>query len=230
MLVLRSLVLLACPLACALSAGCPGATVDGAAEGEGEGEGQAGEGEGEGQPGVCPYATFTPCGGDIVGAWTLETVCPPEGQSLTGPCDGAFSTTAGCEGNNDAATCTQQYSGTVTLNADGTAEVTSGVAVARTETFSAACVSAGTGNGDALAACNSLTNADNACNFDGANCNCNGTVLAGADRVQGAYTVDAAGLHFAPAGADPIDGGYCVTGTTLVLTNAFGWPFWLLSR
>ena len=51
----------------------------------------------------------------------------------------------------------------------------------------------------------------------------------GSETIAITYSTDPSGFH-AETGSDPIDGPYCVDGDVLTLTNALGWPFWLLDR
>ena len=218
-------------------AGCPGASGEGEGEGEGaagegEGEGAAGEGEGEGEgegASRCPAVPFAGCGGDVVGTWQLAEVCAPDGGSLTGPCETAFSGTAGCEGANDAATCTQIYGATVTLAADGSGTWHDQVSLARTEVLSAACASAAGGNADPALGCSAL-NGNATCVFDGTVCTCSATVDGGSDDLVVAYTVDGSGFHYHPTGGDPVDGAYFADGASLTMSNVFGWPFWVFDK
>lgn len=169
----------------------------------------AGCGSSDGGGGSC--GKVSPCGGSLVGTWTITSSC----ESVSN-----FTFGAECPGATlDESQVTS--SGTMTFNADMT--VTSSLSVSGTRRFSLplAC-----GEAAAVGSCDEYASlivpappeATTTCPTVGSACNCT-MVYAVPTTSSGAGTYSAAGnlvTLISPAG-DPVDFGYCVQGNTLHL-------------
>ncbi len=221
-----------------LSAGCAArdAAPDGAPREAGHLErsvrdGGAREAARDGGP-ACP-ASFTPCGGDVVGSWSLVTVCPAGGASLTKPCDHPFASVAGCTGAENTASCTNVYGGTISLGSDGKATVQLSLHAEQSITLSGACVLAVQGGSSAESACLGLATPNGKkleCAFSSGLCRCLFRTEPETETKTDLYQVSGTELVVTPSAGEKLGGAYCVSGDELVLRGPLGWAFWILRR
>jgi hypothetical protein len=182
----------------------------------------------------CP-TSFIPCGGDVVGKWSLVTVCPAGGASLTKPCDHPFGETPACIGAGNQATCTSVYGGTITLGSDGKSTVFTSLHAEMAISLTGACVLALRGGSSSSDACASLTTTPNgkplSCAFSGETCRCTFRTEAQTETMVDSYQISGTDLMVTPsASGEKIGGSYCITGDELVMRGVIGWAYWVLRR
>lgn len=225
---------LLCALGCAPKAEQPGAggqTGAGAAAAGGGGGGAASAGGAGGTAGgssICPGDDFEACGGNVVGTWQVLAFCPPEGRSLTTPCDHPFGDEPACAGPPNAAECTNVYGGTLVLAPDGKATLAMELHGEMTIELSASCVLAVGKGGDAAAACASLSNDKLDCQLADALCVCHFATEPEKETIEDVYQVAGNSIIIAPNSVEPITGPYCVDAGRLTIANPIGWRFWVL--
>ena len=183
--------------------------------------------------GSCP-ASFTPCGGDVVGKWSLVAVCPAGGQSLSKPCSHPYEDLPACTGSGNEAICTNVYGGTITLAADGKSTVEMALHGEMAIGFSDACVVAVTGAASAADGCQSLTTKNGKkldCTFSNGACRCRFATEPETETKTDVYQVSGTDLVITPSSSgEKIGGSYCVTGDELVMRGVIGWAYWVLRR
>ena len=181
---------------------------------------------------ACPSA-FTPCGGDVLGKWSLVSVCPAGGASLTTPCDHPFASLPGCTGAENQATCTNVYGGAITLRSDGTSTVEMSLHAEMAITLSSACVLAVAGGSSAQAACPGLKTPNGKaleCSFSSGLCRCAFKTEPQTETKNDVYQVSGTELVVTPNVGEKIGGAYCITGDELVMRGVIGWAYWVLRR
>jgi len=168
-----------------------------------------GTGTGGGPPPGC--TAFSACGGNVVGTWTISTLCGPgvmQTQAITG-----------CTGGTG--TITISTTGSLVFGADLSYTVmttTSGTAV---EKLPKSCF-AGTTCAqvqDALLMQGAFSGGT--CTDDGTNCNCNLTLAPMPNTETGTYTISGSTISTTPttAGAAPGTSQFCVSGNQLSVAS-----------
>jgi hypothetical protein len=173
---------------------------DGGAGGNGGGSGGSGAGGG----GVCPVGT--PCGGDVVGTWTITDSCVSFSASLSNVCIGL--TAAG----------TFTYAGSATYRADLTYTQTSTIGGAFQYDYPSTCLNGYTCAqlGTALLAAGSAmgTFSSVSCRGNNGGCLCDTQLANPADNETGTYAVSGSTLLTTHDGTtDSTD--YCVSGNVM---------------
>lgn len=180
----------------------------------------------------CP-TTFTACGGDVAGVWSLDVVCPAGGESLTRPCSHPYEDLPACAGSANQATCTTVYGGTVSLGSDGTSTVDMSVHAEMQITFDEACVLA-VANGTPMAtACPTLTTPNGKkldCQVEAGRCECSIKTDPETETVTDVYQVSGTDLTINPSNGETMFGPYCVTSDEMVIRGVVGWAYWVLHR
>jgi hypothetical protein len=182
--------------------------------------------------GACP-TSFTACGGNVVGVWSLDVVCPAGGESLTRPCSHPYEDLQACSGSANQARCTNVYGGTVTLAADGSSTVDMSVHAEMKITFDEACVLA-VANGTPMAtACPTLTTPNGKqldCKVEAGLCQCSIKTEPETETVTDVYQVSGTDLTINPNNGETMFGPYCVTSDEMVIRGVVGWAYWVLHR
>jgi len=175
--------------------------------GRGGAGGQAGGTDG-GSP-ACSAAS--PCGGDIVGTWTVTESCLSASEDLSSVCAGV------------SADIQFTFSGTTTYNADGTyTSATSGGGLT-TYHYQTACVPGGDTCdqlGQVLMAIGMYSSASCATDAAGV-CNCAEVTASTSSTETGTYATSGSSLTLTHAGATST-APYCVQGNTLFEFNVPG--------
>jgi hypothetical protein len=183
--------------------------------------------------GACP-SSFTPCGGDVVGSWSLDTVCPAGGASLSKPCDHPFADLPACTGSENQATCTNVYGGSITLAADGKSTVATSLHAEMEILLSDACVLAVAGGASASTACPNLKTKNGKaldCSYTAGLCRCRLETEPETQTLTDVYQVTGTELVVTPSSAgEKIGGAYCITKNELVIRGVIGWAYWVLHR
>jgi hypothetical protein len=160
-----------------------------------------------GSKGAACSATFTPCGGDLVGTWTVESTCNVAAPPMQ--CPGV------------TVTISPNESGTLTFNADETFSMNLKIEETGTATVPASCLTAGT-------SCSMLGGTTTAQGVT-VKTTCTGTLTAGCTCSLGVTGTVALSGTYATAGSDVslTTGGtptspvsYCVSGSQLQLGSA----------
>jgi hypothetical protein len=182
--------------------------------------------------GACP-TSFTPCGGDVVGVWLLDVVCPAGGESLTRPCSHPYESLQACAGSANQATCTNVYGGTVTLASDGASTVDMSLHAEMQITFDEACVLAVSGGTSMATACPSLATPNGkklVCQVAAGLCQCSIKTEPETETVTDVYQVSGTELTINPNNSEKMFGPYCVTNDEMVIRGVIGWAYWVLHR
>jgi len=169
----------------------------------------AGCGDSSGGSGSC--GKVSPCGGSLVGTWTITSSC---GSVLN------FTNGTECPG----ATVDESQivtSGNLAFNADMTFTTSATIGGTRRFNVALACV-AGVASCDEYASLISPgpPDATTTCMTAGGACNCAMVYTAPMGAAQtGTYTTAGNVLTVTPTGGDPIELGYCVQGSTLHMVD-----------
>jgi hypothetical protein len=186
---------------------------------------------GAGGPGptdmLCP-AAFTACGGNPVGTWTVQAMCPADGL-LVRPCEHPWDTLPECGPGAASGTCEQRYGGTLTLRNDGTATFDSFAGFGVVYELSPGCLEAASAGATPEERCAALAGERLSCTFADGTCTCEGGGEPESEVVEGPFTIDGDHLRIATA-IEPIEGDYCVEGDRLLVEGALGWQTWILTR
>lgn len=180
----------------------------------------------------CP-ASFVPCGGEVVGSWSLAAVCPAGGSSLTRPCDHPFVNVQACSATANAATCTSVYTGTITLAGDKSATVALSLHAEMAITLTGDCVQALAPGASPEGACTGLTTPSGKkleCTFAAGLCRCLFRTEPETETKHDTYQVSGDELIVTPSTGEKIGGAYCVSGDELTLRGVIGWAYWVLRR
>jgi hypothetical protein len=198
------LLLFALP-ACSDGAG-HGGPLDGGASGAGGGAGAGmGTGGAGGGPGIS-CDSFTPCGGDITGTWTIAHVCG-YGPGQTQPI-------MNCPGGT--ATLDVTVTGTLSFGTDGSYTTMLTMSGTALETLPKGCLGGVACDMLQDALRQSATIAAATCVDDGANCQCNLTFAPTPNTATGLYTVSGGSLTTTPSnGGMPGMSRFCVAGNQL---------------
>jgi hypothetical protein len=148
-------------------------------------------------------ATFTPCGGDLAGTWSIDTVCNL--SDLETSCAGS------------TVHITQDWSGTYTFNSDGTISAIVKPDVTETLTLPPACFSGVTSCsalGSPSNTSNGLTSQETCTGDVSQSCTCTSS-LSGTESVTGTYSTMGNDVTTAIDGAAGAATPYCVSGSQL---------------
>jgi hypothetical protein len=128
-----------------------------------------------GVDGAGSCAAVSPCGGNIVGTWTITTSCVTATRDLSSVCTGA------------SADLAFTYSGTVTYNSDGTDSLSVSVIIASHEHYPSGCMPFGL-TCDQLAQGAKDAGISGNCSTDATGgCTCDSTDPAGFTNSPGTY-------------------------------------------
>ena len=162
--------------------------------------------------------TFTPCGGSVVGTWTISNECVSMPDAGASKPDSSCSTTS----QSDI-----KMGGTVTFRSDGTYTANRTMSGSGTNTYSAGCLSGsltcpyldstynspGTADAGTHGSCSSTS--------DGGPCTCSATFNINRPPETGTYTTSGNTLTTVPtSGANSPPSDYCVQGNTLVIRTS----------
>ena len=165
--------------------------------------GDAGAGGTGGQPGgggSC--GTVSPCGGDLVGTWTVARSCLVGTKDLSSICASA------------SAEVEYVFSGTVTYNADGTYSSALAATTTAHEHYPSGCAPFGL-TCEQLAQVAIDAGVSAACSIDAAGaCNCDSVPPATVDNAPGTYRTSG-GMLTTTHGSTTTTGSYCVQGGVL---------------
>jgi hypothetical protein len=184
-----------------ISCGGGSAKVDG---GAGSG-GRAASGGAGGTGGEAACASFTPCGGDLVGTWNITETCVTIRSDLSGVCNGG-----------DAwATGTLTLTGSLTYNTDHTYTSTVGGAEAVHYHYPSACLQTTCDDFGQTLRAGGVTNLTCTTDATAATCDCDGVAPAGSDA-GGTYSISGTTtVTTVPNSGSPSNISYCVQGNVL---------------
>ena len=158
-------------------------------------------------------ASFTPCGGALVGTWQINGVCitAPDAGASTSPCGSAVSRS------------NMQYQGSFTFRSDSTYSIAISVSGTSQVTYSAECL---TSFGMSCAAISSLLAAGADAGVSGScsstssgGCSCSENISNVSSPEDGTYTTSGTSFSTTPSSssASPATADYCVQGNRLTI-------------
>jgi len=155
----------------------------------------------------CPV--FSPCGGNLVGSWTIKSMCT----------DFSKDTSLSCEGLTVSSSL--QPSGTLTFASDGSYVSQGSVSGSMSTTYPASCMT------NLGVSCSSLNSANNPAKGFSISCGdsttgdcvCNETLVNKPTSEQGTYAVSGPALSLVVNGKAQDPSQYCVAGDTLTLQS-----------
>ena len=164
-----------------------------------------------GDSGSGQCGSFTPCGGVIVGTWSVTEYCSNLTGSSSSPCPGMTANTSHV-----------QMKGTFTFTSSGTYSVATTATGTESVTYPQSCLTslnttcaqAGTalsaGSGGISGSCQSNANGD---------CACTENITNAPSTEQGTYTTSGSSIAMLKTGSTTTTGSieYCVQGNTLTL-------------
>jgi hypothetical protein len=167
--------------------------------------------ESSGESGSC--GNVQPCGGSLVGAWTLQSSCETIANFVSaGDCPGA---------SLDQSMVTT--SGSLVFNADLTYTVNTSVSGTRKVRAPLECISAASCDEYAMLFVPGPPIATTTCTTVGNTCDC--TTVYSTPEVggnDGTYSTSGTTVTAAPAGGIPSDAPFCVQGNTLYINEVDG--------
>lgn len=181
-------------------------------------------GSGNGLPAACTNAA--PCGGNIVGTWTIANLCGAGANRMqTGVLPGCPSSSA---------TSTTGATGTITFNADFTYTTTLTATGSATNTLPKSCLSGTTCaeiqtnimQGPSASQYSSIS-----CLDDGSNCNCAVVLAPQMNTETGTYSLSGGTLNTMPTSAGTAGTAqYCVSGTELSISTGDTMPLIIVAN
>lgn len=175
--------------------------------------------------GACPVIDGDPCGGDILGTWTVAEFCPDDPEAAAALCENPFDDPA-CTDTERA--CPFVRSGTIVFSATE-ATLDTVTSITPMYRFSSACVQAVKPEAaGAEAACAAMGSPKLTCVYEPGTCVCTGSTEPEPAVETLPVTIDGQSLKLGESAAT-----FCVSGDRLTLDFAMhpvSWRWWVLDR
>jgi hypothetical protein len=184
-------------------------------------------------PSLCPVKGYTPCGGDLLGAWTFISFCPEDQAKADALYEHPYDNLTECQDRTkNFVKAVKTFNGSlsfdktsVTVKYTGHVDLSYG--------FTDACLGAvNSSAATPAAACTAMTNPGKlTCTYAASICTCKGTVQAPSEDSNVGYTLNSANSLTLSPGKESAT--FCRTGDVLILDwvpHPISWRYWILKR
>lgn len=184
-------------------------------------------------PSLCPVKGYSPCGGDLLGAWTFISFCPEDQAKADALYEHPYDNLTECQDRTkNFVKAVKTFNGSLIFDKTSVTVKYTG-SVALSYGFTDACLTAvDSSAATPAAACTAMNNPGKlTCTYAASLCTCKGTVQAPAEDATVPYTLNSASSLTLSPGKE--NATFCRTGDVLILDwvpHPISWRYWILKR